>query len=113
MWDKEVQANNTIPRQYSVSVDVIIPVYKPDTKFNQLIERLTKQTVKPNRIILLQTVETETDSTEKQEKALAYALSLSSSICRIESYEIKNLILTMVEQETTVRPCHRLKLLYL
>ncbi|WMJ87629.1 glycosyltransferase [Anaerocolumna sp. MB42-C2] len=89
MWDKEVQANNTIPRQYSVSVDVIIPVYKPDTKFNQLIERLTKQTVKPNRIILLQTVETETDSTEKQEKALAYALSLSSSICRIESYEIK------------------------
>ena len=89
MSEREVQANNIIPRQHSASVDVIIPVYKPDTKFDQLIERLTKQTVKPNRIILLHTVETETDITEKQEETLAYALSFNSSICRVESYKIK------------------------
>lgn len=40
-------------------VDVIIPVYRPDEKFYKLMERLQKQTVKPNRIWVLQTVEAE------------------------------------------------------
>ena len=37
------------------SIDVIIPVYKPDEKLDKLIERLQKQTKKPNRIILMST----------------------------------------------------------
>ena len=36
-------------------IDVIIPVYKPDEKLDKLIERLQKQTKKPNRIILMST----------------------------------------------------------
>ncbi len=89
MKEREELDNSDMPSKYSVSVDVIIPVYKPDTKFNQLMERLVKQTVKPNRIILLHTVETETDIIDNPEEALAYALSLNSSNCKIERYEIK------------------------
>ncbi len=37
------------------TIDIIIPVYKPDKSFFTLIERLEKQTVPVNRIILLNT----------------------------------------------------------
>lgn len=37
------------------SIDVIIPVYKPDEKLSKLIERLQKQTKKPEHIILMST----------------------------------------------------------
>lgn len=36
-------------------VDVIIPTYKPDEKFLTLVERLEKQTVKPERIMVTNT----------------------------------------------------------
>ena len=36
-------------------VNVIIPTYKPDEKFLKLISRLEKQTVKPERIIVVNT----------------------------------------------------------
>jgi len=36
-------------------VNVIIPTYKPDEKFIKLIDRLEKQTVKPERIIVMNT----------------------------------------------------------
>ncbi len=38
-----------------ISVDVIIPVYKPDQRFAKVLERLQKQTVKPNRLIIINT----------------------------------------------------------
>lgn len=38
-------------------MDVIIPTYKPDKGFESLIEKLQKQTVKPNQIILMNTEE--------------------------------------------------------
>ena len=38
-------------------IDVIIPVYKPDKNFMLLIEKLQKQTIKPNKIILMNTEE--------------------------------------------------------
>lgn len=38
-------------------IDVIIPTYKPDNDFRHLIEKLQKQTVKPNKIILMNTEE--------------------------------------------------------
>ncbi len=52
-----------------VKADVIIPVYRPDEKFNHLLERLVKQSVLPNRIILLKTVE-DIDYTEEVDDAL-------------------------------------------
>ena len=38
-------------------VDVIIPTYKPDKDFMLLVEKLQKQTIKPNKIILMNTEE--------------------------------------------------------
>ena len=38
-------------------IDVIIPIYKPDNNFILLIEKLQKQTIKPNKIILMNTEE--------------------------------------------------------
>ncbi len=38
-------------------VDVVIPVYKPGDEFKNIIERLLKQTVVPDNIFLLQTIE--------------------------------------------------------
>ncbi len=40
-----------------MKVDVIIPVYKPDKSFLQLIEKLETQTIPVNRIILMNTEE--------------------------------------------------------
>lgn len=38
-------------------IDVIIPTYKPDEGFMELIEKLQGQTIKPNKIILMNTEE--------------------------------------------------------
>ena len=38
-------------------IDVIIPTYKPDKDFMLLIEKLQEQTIKPNKIILMNTEE--------------------------------------------------------
>ncbi len=37
-------------------VDVVIPVYRPDEKFNKLIDRLCRQTILPEKIILMYTI---------------------------------------------------------
>ena len=38
-------------------IDVIIPTYKPDKSFISLIDKLENQTIKPNKIILMNTEE--------------------------------------------------------
>lgn len=38
-----------------MGIDVIIPVYKPDKKFEKLFSALLAQTLKPNRILLMNT----------------------------------------------------------
>lgn len=38
-----------------MTVDILIPVYKPDRRFSRLLQMLQKQTVKPNRIIVMNT----------------------------------------------------------
>lgn len=45
-------------------VDVFIPVYHPDDKLYQLLIMMDKQTIKPNKIFILQTVE-DTNNKEK------------------------------------------------
>ncbi len=41
------------------TIDVIIPIYHPDEKLNQLLTMLHRQTVKPKHILLLHTIEYE------------------------------------------------------
>ncbi len=74
-----------------IKIDVIIPVYKPDIKFKHLVERLKKQKDKPDRVILLQTVEEERQGESKNligEEYIAYAMELEDSDFRIECVEI-------------------------
>lgn len=66
------------------SVDVVIPVYKPDKKFNLLVERLVKQSVKPKHIFLLHTIEDNSNSAS----ALTEACNLTSSECQILCIDI-------------------------
>ncbi len=94
MIDRDTFGDKEAQEQFTASVDVIIPVYKPDIKFKHLVERLVRQSIKPNRIILLHTVEeisdkSNPDDVEKTEDELAYVMSFSTADCRIERYEIK------------------------
>lgn len=43
-------------KKRNVSIDVIIPLYKPDEKLNILLRRLACQTLVPRHVILLETV---------------------------------------------------------
>ncbi len=38
-------------------IDIVIPTYKPDEKFEKLIDRLLKQSIKPNKIYVINTEE--------------------------------------------------------
>lgn len=75
-----------------LKLDLIIPVYKPDIKFKHLMERLKKQKDKPDRIILLQTVEEETGNDSNRtpvgQEYITYAMELEDSSFRIEFFEI-------------------------
>lgn len=51
-------------------IDVIIPTYKPGSDFVYLIEQLQKQTVKPNKIILMNTEEKYIQNFLKESKIL-------------------------------------------
>lgn len=64
---KDIKAEHVIKRPEG-TVDVIIPVYKPDESFDTIIERLQKQTIKPHQIILLNT---RTDNDKDAEKLAA------------------------------------------
>lgn len=65
----------------SLTIDVIIPVYKPDNKFRLLIERLVKQNVKPQHIILLHTIEEKDTENEIVKDALNYSTTSCPIIC--------------------------------
>lgn len=54
---------------------VVIPVYKPDYKFEMLIERLAKQKIKPSDMILMVTNE-KNDEVEKIEQRLRSLFSI-------------------------------------
>lgn len=76
-----------------LTVDVIIPVYKPDQKLNHLLERLVKQTIKPNTIYLLQTIEDDpTKQSEEVKKSeediVTLAQRLSGLSCPIKCISI-------------------------
>lgn len=77
----EVMEQNT----ESLTIDVIIPVYKPDNKFMLLIERLVKQNVKPQHIILLHTI----DEKDVENKWIKDALNYSTVSCPILCVDIQ------------------------
>lgn len=94
MIKEEINYNIEVQDDINYTIDVIIPVYKPDGKFTQLIERLVKQSKKPGRIILLHTVEESEDNlkftqNEKAKETIAWAIEQSSDECRIEAIDIK------------------------
>lgn len=60
-------------------IDVIIPVYKPDEKLKHLVSHLRKQTIKPNRILL---IHTEASDTKEIKEAF-------ESIDTVKLYHIK------------------------
>ena len=52
---------NTIKNNINIEykIDIIIPTYRSDEKLDQLLTMLYRQTVKPNRVLLLHTIEQE------------------------------------------------------
>lgn len=64
-----------------MNIDIIIPVYKPDKSFIQLIEKLENQTVPVNRIILMNTE-------EKYFSQLFYGTRLLKRYHNIEVYHL-------------------------
>lgn len=51
-------------------VDIIIPIYRCGAGFRNILDRLLKQTVKPNHIFLLQTVERESELLKEFESSI-------------------------------------------
>ena len=76
-----------------MSVDVIVPVYKPNHKFDRLLKMLVKQTNKPNNIIILNTEVLPEYSTalikERIEKNLSGILVPGTGEINIEVLSIK------------------------
>lgn len=68
------------------SVDLIIPVYRPDKKFDLLLQRIKKQTIRPDRIILIQTLG-EGDSKEKLAQRAADLQGLTICTVTREEYD--------------------------
>ena len=54
MNEKKVSKEDKVMNR---QIDVIIPIYKPNKEFIDVIEKLQNQTVKPNKIILMNTEE--------------------------------------------------------
>jgi rhamnosyltransferase len=58
MEEQENNKDNEIDKKNNnYSVDVIIPTYRSDEKLNKLLDMLYRQSVKPNRVIILHTEE--------------------------------------------------------
>lgn len=81
---KDIKAERVIKRPEG-TVDVIIPVYKPDESFATLMERLQKQNIKPEKIIILNT-RTENDK-EAEQLSAKYGRAENVKIIHIEKPE--------------------------
>ena len=59
MGNKGKKRSFGLNQQFKNQVDLIIPVYHPNDKFKKLLEKLMMQTIKPNKIFIMHTVEDE------------------------------------------------------
>ena len=82
-------------------VDIIIPIYRCGAGFRNILDRLLKQTVKPNHIFLLQTVERESELLKEFESSI------------ISVHPVMKKILTMGLQGIKGQKCQRQILYYL
>lgn len=89
-WDKSCEDYH---KTNALTIDVIIPLYKPEKSFKQLIERLLKQSRIPQRIILLHTIEENEIKirSEKTQELLDCVKVLSNDDCNIDIYEINKI----------------------
>lgn len=55
MGDGAIEEKKAMKKTASISVDVIIPVYRPDKRFRELLDMLARQTVPVRRIIIMNT----------------------------------------------------------
>lgn len=70
----------TYEQQRDSRVEVIIPVYKPDKKLYKLLDRMEKQTIRPDKILILQTV---ADKNKREELNLPYDYSIDIGVIYI------------------------------
>ncbi len=71
------------------TLDLIIPIYKPDEKLNQLIDRIMEQNILPSNIFLLHTIDSNCKKeTNETLKSLEYINGLSNSTCKITIIDI-------------------------
>lgn len=77
-----------------MGIDVIIPVYRPDKKFEKLFAALLAQTLKPDRIILMNTEEEGSTCKDIRKR-------LNRLMCRQKVYGKKNVevLITAVKKE--------------
>ena len=64
-------------KEYIDRVDLVIPIYRPDEKFDRLIEKIGEQTVKPGKIFLMQTL---TGDEAADEKLTQRLLAIPSAV---------------------------------
>ena len=74
-----------------LTVDIVIPTYKPDHKFDLLMERLRKQTVQPNNIFIINTIPASCDHEqgrkEQEERMKKYHEKYHATIVHISQDE--------------------------
>lgn len=71
------------------SVDIIIPTYKPDAEFEKLVHRLCIQSIKPGKIIIMNTDEKEWNAVDG-DGIIARATDGDSEICEIHHIKKEN-----------------------
>ena len=64
-------------------VDIIIPTYKPDDRFLESLRRLSKQSVKPNKIYIINTDKSIWDSLDMDNKIKNLSLDIGIDISHI------------------------------
>lgn len=77
-----MEMNGTIKKLMSkeLSVDIIIPTYKPGEKFDELINRIQKQTIRPKRIYVINTEEKYFDSSKYKDITNMRVIHISKEI---------------------------------
>lgn len=86
------------------SIDVIIPVYRPDEKMNRLLDALEMQTVKPERIILVHTGEVLKGEPDcRADVAVKCDGTVADAVARLEKKLNKGLDSAFYEEKRALR----------
>ena len=75
------------------SVDVVIPIYKAGNDFASMLEKLYKQSKRPEHIYLLQTI-------EKKDEKLFDIKNMVKSVLKLKIYRLTDLSLCIKSQKS-------------